>query len=146
MFLFISCTPFLFFFFSFFILDKLHQLSLQFYKMTLTKTSYEIKHPLKILWEGVWTQFIHSIILNNVKPFNIFYWKQILTNPPFGLYYLHILSMIAKFSKRSRMNNHVINQMFKVPTFCNLKLYIKYEFMDEKVNNFLFCREIQYIC
>ena len=108
---------FSFFLFFFFFWDKLHQLSLQFYKMTLTKTSYEITHPLKILWEGVWTQFIHSIILNNVKPFNIFYWKQILINPPFGLHCLHILSMIAKFSKRSRMNNHVINQMFKVQLF-----------------------------
>ena len=68
--------------FSFSFLDKLHQLSSQFYKMTLTKTLYEITHPLKILWEGGWTQFIHSITLNNVKPFNIFYWKQILTNPP----------------------------------------------------------------
>ena len=107
----------LFSFSFFFFLDKLHQLSLQFYKMTLTKTLYEITHPLKILWEGGWTQFIHSITLNNVKPFNIFYWKQILTNPSFELHYLHILSMIAKFSKRSRMNNHVINQMFKVQLF-----------------------------
>ena len=107
----------LFSFSFFFFLDKLHQLSLQFYKMTLTKTLYEITHPLKILWKGGWTQFIYNITLDNVKPFNIFYWKQILINPPFGLHCLHILSMIAKFSKRSRMNNHVINQMFKVQLF-----------------------------
>ena len=36
-------------YYYFFFLDKLHQLSSQFYKMTLTKTLYEITHPLKIL-------------------------------------------------------------------------------------------------
>ena len=90
---------FSFSFFFFLFLNKLHQLSLQFYKKTITKTLYEITHPLKILWEGGWTQFNHSITLNNVKPFNIFYWKQILTNPSLD-YIIFIYSLwLQNFQK-----------------------------------------------
>ena len=41
----------------------------------------------------------------------------------------------CKISEKIKINNYVINELFKLQVFCNLKLCIKYNFIYHIVNN-----------
>ena len=41
----------------------------------------------------------------------------------------------CKISEKVKINNYVINELFKLQVFCNLKLCIKYNFIYHIVNN-----------
>ena len=42
---------------------------------------------------------------------------------------------VCKISRKLKINSYVINKLFKLQVFCNLKLCIKYKLIDYIVNN-----------
>ena len=41
----------------------------------------------------------------------------------------------CKISEKVKINNYAINKLFKIESFCNLNLYLKYNFIYHIVNN-----------
>ena len=45
------------------------------------------------------------------------------------------ISHVCKISRKLKINSYVINKLFKLQVFCNLKLCIKYKLKNYIVNN-----------
>ena len=51
----------------------------------------------------------------------------------------------CKIYRKLKINNYVINKLFKLQFFCNLKLCIKYELINHLVNNIQLTQNLTYV-